>query len=61
MRGNYSVKGRFRKETEEDGEKSLQDLKLLGTLIPVVQRIHAFVGEFSGACGSLHSKLPTRL
>lgn len=31
----------------------LQDLKLPGTLILVVQRIHGVVGEFPGACGVL--------
>jgi hypothetical protein len=31
----------------------LQDLKLPGTLIFVVQRVHGIVGKFPGACGVL--------
>lgn len=34
-------------------ENLLQDLKLPGTLILVVQGIHGVVGEFPGACGVL--------
>lgn len=46
--------GRFRQEMQRDGgECLLQDLKLPGTLILVVQRIHGVVGEFPGACGVL--------
>lgn len=36
-----------------DGKPLLQDLKLPGTLIFVVQRVHGVVGEFPGACGVL--------
>lgn len=46
--------GRFRQEMQRDGgECLLQDLKLPGTLILAVQRIHGVVGEFPGACGVL--------
>ena len=34
-------------------EGLLQDLKLPGTLILVVQGVHGVVGEFPGACGVL--------
>jgi hypothetical protein len=47
----------MRQGTEEvgqiEGESLLQDLKLPGTLILVVQRVHGIVGEFPGACGIL--------